>query len=331
MDKTNPISVRMLQIDRNLSDPGLDSLEINTTYSQRSELEIKFNLEIKDLVITDYYSVEHTGFKRMRVPITIRLGCFEQKHMYIKARPEATDNINFISYTHNELRMVYPKMLTKTNFNLKIDMLLDFYSELELCGAYKIQIFEDSLFKIQVKQGAPTFMESDPTLLDLETGEFDPVINVTYGTPQIPMPYSVYFRVSTENTTYGVTINHFQLKFELCENKPELKTPEPHMVRISQKSSTILDLNELFVHKIDYRPACDEVEFLLSTHPTEIRPIQFQRLTLTPQGILSIEPVNFGNLEFFVTMKSLKSFNFATKHVKVEVETFCSRENVQPL
>lgn len=45
----------------------------------------------------------------------------------------------------------------------------------------------------------PTFLVNNPTVLDLDTGEYNLIVNLTYG-GSVPIPYSMYLVTETDKS-----------------------------------------------------------------------------------------------------------------------------------
>ena len=124
-----------------------------------------------------------------------------------------------MSFVGNKLTLVYPKASVKTQVEFNLDQILWFYSDINLCGPYKITAFTSSMKDILLKSTDPTHMKVNPTFLNLTTGDFSPIIKVSYG-GSIEVPYSIYLVTETDKATNKHLQVETEISFQLCDNEP---------------------------------------------------------------------------------------------------------------
>jgi hypothetical protein len=115
----------------------------------------------------------------MSINFNIRIGCFEQTSMLVRYRSPKYPN--FVSLVVNDLTLVYPKSLSATTLTINLDNVIEFYSEINMCGAIMITAYEDSMQITKLSNSAPTKLMTNPTMLNLTSGVFSPLIYVSYG------------------------------------------------------------------------------------------------------------------------------------------------------
>lgn len=79
---------------------------------------------------------------------------------------------------------------------------------------------------------ALTRLRKNPTIVELETGDFSPIIEGTYGGSQ-SIPWSLYLLVETERSPGGVIESlNMTLLFEICENQPVATYDKVYQVQV---------------------------------------------------------------------------------------------------
>jgi hypothetical protein len=113
----------------------------------------------------------------------------------VKARESPGDN--FVSFKNNVLVLVYPKVERETHISFDLDSILNYYSDLDLCGPHKITAYQDIGHTQLVTTSTPTSMAINPTFLNLDTGVFKPIVNASYGN-DLKIPYQIHFITETD-------------------------------------------------------------------------------------------------------------------------------------
>jgi hypothetical protein len=81
------------------------------------------------------------------------------------------------------LKFIYPNVKKETNITIYLNDVLEYKTEIELCGAERMTTYrKDGIGGyVQLSDTNSTHLEENPTVINMTTGEFKPYLKTRFG------------------------------------------------------------------------------------------------------------------------------------------------------